>query len=206
MLKIREFDEMSEITGLLAQSLAGPVGGDIPQDVAVTIRAAKKQMEGLPEVIEDLNLAFSRYLTLNESLGRMWVLASESSHMVDGPQVLAVRQDMEEEFQALARVVAAEAGHKRFQGSSLTIMDAGSALTAASILSCLKPVMEKLDHELRGQKELIMEAIAETMNFLGIVAMSYPEADGVAGIRETLSRVKLPQTIEGPIVHAPTLH
>ncbi|MDR2386921.1 MAG: hypothetical protein LBE80_04960 [Deltaproteobacteria bacterium] len=206
MLKIREFEEMNQVTGLLAKTLSGAIGRDIPKDVAMTILAAKKQMESLPEVIEDLNLAFNRYLTLNDAITRMTDLANISANMIDGPNVLAVRQDMEEEFHALARVVAEEAGRQHFENSSLTILNTGSALLAVTILTYLKPVLEKLDHDIRGQKELIIEAIEETMNFLGIVAMSYPEAEGISDIRETLSKVTLPEQVDSPIEYSPTLH
>jgi hypothetical protein len=206
MLKIREFEEMNVITGLIAQSISGPVSDDIPQDVATTIQAAKEQMESLPEVIEDLNLAFGRYLTLNNSLTRMSILANESASLIDGPGSKDMRTEMEEEFDTLARIVAQEAGHQYFSGTSLSILDSNSAASAAKILSYLRPVLESLDHELRGQKELIIEAIAETMNFLGIVAMSYPDATGVDTIRDTLTKVRLPQTIEGPVIYTPTFH
>ncbi|MDR2366753.1 MAG: hypothetical protein LBF58_01365 [Deltaproteobacteria bacterium] len=206
MLRIREFEEMNHVTGILAQTLSEAIGRDIPQDVALTIKAAKKQMEGLPEVIEDLNLAFNRYVTLNEAITRMIVLANQSANMIDGPNVLAIRQDMEEEFHSLARVVAQEAGRQHFEKSNLTILNTGSALLSVTILTYLKPVLEKLDHELRGQKELIIEAIEETMNFLGIVAMSYPDSDGIAAIRDTLSKVKLPKSVEAPIEFSATLH
>jgi hypothetical protein len=206
MLKIREFEEMNVITGLLARSLSGPVGEEIPGDVAVTIAAAKKQMESLPVVIEDLNLAFGRYLTLNDALTRMAALADESMNMVDGPRSLSRRRDMEEEFDSLARVVAQEAGHQYFSGTSLSVLNSASAAGAAKILSYLTPVLESLDRELKGQKELILEAIAETMNFLGIVAMSYPDAEGVAAIRDTLARVRLPRNLDAPVVYTPTLH
>jgi hypothetical protein len=206
MLKIREFEEMNHLTGLLAKTLTGALGRGMPSDVAVTIMAAKKQMESLPEVIEDLNLAFNRYMTLNGAITRMTELAKVSAELIDGPNVLAVRQDMEEEFHALARVVAEEAGRQQFENSSLSILNTGSALLAVTILTYLKPVLEKLDHDIRGQKELIIEAIEETMNFLSIVAMSYPEAEGIADLRETLNKVTLPESVESPLEYAPTLH
>ncbi|MDR3134708.1 MAG: hypothetical protein LBU69_01285 [Deltaproteobacteria bacterium] len=206
MLKIREFEEMNQITGLLAQTLSGTVAKDMPQDIAIAIMAAKKQLEGLPEVIEDLNLAFNRYLTLNAAISRMTDLARHSANLIDGPQVLPIRQEMEEEFHSLARVVAQEAGHQRFGNSSLSIINTASAILSVTILTYLKPVLEKLDHELRGQKELIIEALEETMNFLGIVAMSYPDAENFAPIRETLNKVSVPRDIKAPIEFSPTLH
>ncbi|MDR1658278.1 MAG: hypothetical protein LBT47_12130 [Deltaproteobacteria bacterium] len=206
MLKIRELDEMNQLTDLLAKTLAVPVSHQMPNDVAVTLQAAKRQMEGLPEVIEDLNLAFKRYLTLNQTLNRMMALADESSRLTQEAQDNEYRQVLEQEFTKLAVVVAKEAGHRYFEGTRLTIADQASAQAANTVLSYLKPVLENLSHELRGQKALIIEAISETMNFMGIIAMCYPDAEGVDAIRDTLSRVKLPQTPDSPVHFIPTFH
>jgi Asp-tRNA(Asn)/Glu-tRNA(Gln) amidotransferase A subunit family amidase len=206
MLKIRELDEMNQLTGLLAKTLALPVGQQMPPDVATALRAAQKQMEGLPEVIEDLNLAFNRYLTLNKALTRMLALAEESAAAGEAAADDARRADFEEEFVNLARIVAQEAGHRYFQGPGLTVSHRLGAVASVKVLSYLKPVLENLAHELNGQKFLIIEAITETMNFMGVIARCYPEAEGVEAIRETLGRVKLPKAIEHQITLAPTLH
>jgi hypothetical protein len=206
MLKIRELDEMSRLTGLLAKTLAMPAARRMPSDVAVTLIAAKKQMEGLPEVIEDLNLAFNRYLTLEKALTRMMALAEESASLEDSRGDADYRQELDEEFADLARVVAREAGHRYFQGTSLTVADRSGAAAAAKVLSYLRPVLDNLAHELKGQKALVVEAIAETMNFMGIIAKCYPEAEGVDAIRETLGRVRLPKAIEAPVNYVPTFH
>ncbi|MDR1546782.1 MAG: hypothetical protein LBU12_08790 [Deltaproteobacteria bacterium] len=205
MLKLRDFEEINETAGLLAKSLSGPVPIEMPPDVAQALKAAKKQMEDLPSVIEDLNLAFSRYLTLNEALTRMISLAEESSRLA-ADQDEAHRRELEEEFDALAKVVAQEAGHRRFAGSGLNVADQGAATAAVRVLSYLKPVLENLDHEIRGQKALIVEALAETMNFLGVVSVCYPRAEGVERIRETLSRVRLPLNNEEPLIYGRLLH
>jgi hypothetical protein len=206
MLKIRELDEMNELTGILAETLAMPACRQMPADVAVTLLAAKKQMEGLPEVIGDLNAAFARYLTLNKALTRMAALADESAAMAEDAVDRGRRQTLNEEFVQLAAVVAREAGHRYFQGPSLTVADLAGARAAAQVLGYLKPVLADLAHELRGQKSLIMEAIAETMNFMGIVARSYPDAAGAAAIRDLLVRVRLPEAVDDPIGLATTLH
>ena len=206
MLKIRELDEMNELTGLLAKTLAMPACHRMPTEVSVALRAAKRQMEGLPEIIGDLNAAFGRYLTLSKALGRMTVLAEESASVPEGPEAGRLRRAKNEEFVGLARVVAREAGHPCFQGPSLNVADLAGARSAAQVLGYLKPVLEDLGHELRGQKSLIVEAIAETMNFMGVVARSYPDAEGAAAIRDTLGRVRLPKVPDAPIGYATTLH
>jgi hypothetical protein len=205
MLKISDFQEMFHVSGLLAQGLAGPIDPSIPPDVAEAIRAARKQMEDLPLVIEDLNLAFSRFMTLNQTLRRMSHLAMEAGSESESHPV-PVREEMEEEFRNLAKVVADEAGQPTFQGTSLSILSKGSAKAASRVLSYLEPVQDSLDHELKGQKLLILEALAETINFLGIIALCYPEAKGVDELRRTLDKLQIPQTIEKPVTLAPTLH
>jgi hypothetical protein len=206
MLRIRELDEMNHLTGLLAKTLALPSYGEMPPDVAVALRAAKRQMEGLPEIIEDLNAAFNRYLTLNKALSRMAALAGESAGLGEAPGVGRRRAELESEFINLARVVAREAGHRYFQGPSLTVATGGGAAAAANVLSRLRPVLENLAVDLKDQKRLIIEAIGETMNFLGIIARCYPDADGVEAIRDTLGRVRTPRAEDEPVVMVPILH
>jgi hypothetical protein len=106
MLKIRELDEMNDLTGLLAKTLDMPAIRQMPPDVATALLAAKRQMESLPEVIVDLNQAFERYMTLNKALSRMMALAERSSRLEDFGGEAAHRRGLEEEFIRLAGVVA----------------------------------------------------------------------------------------------------
>ncbi|MDR1395684.1 MAG: hypothetical protein LBK52_05910 [Deltaproteobacteria bacterium] len=206
MTTLKDFQEINHLTGLLASGLAAAPPEDMPQDVAEALKAAKKQMEDLPLVLEDLNLAFNRYLTLNQTIRRMSFLAKESASAGSGPEEDQYRREMDEEFASLARVVAAEAGQRFFRGTGLSILTAQSALAAAKVLSFIDPVMKSLDHEIRGQKSLILEAIGETINFMGIVARSYPKAKGVEILLQTLGKVKLPENLDDPVVFKPTLH
>jgi hypothetical protein len=206
MLKINHLEKIEQITGLLATTLASTVYDDMPPDVATALLAAKKQMESLPEVIEDLNLAFNRYLKLNSAISRMTALANESSNLGDGEENAELRLTLEEEFISLAKVVAMEAGHRYFNGPSLSVANKVSAIAASTVLSYLKPVMENLDHEIRGQKSLIIEAIAETMNFMGVIIECYPQASGLDKIRQTLERVKLPEDLNSPVTFKTTFH
>ncbi|MDR1085750.1 MAG: hypothetical protein LBP22_13090 [Deltaproteobacteria bacterium] len=206
MTTLKEFQEINQLTGLLASGLAETPQEDMPKDVAEALLAAKKQMEDLPQVLEDLNLAFSRYMTLNHTIRRMGLLARESAAMDQGPEEDQFRLEMEEEFVALAKIVAAEAGQRYFQGTGLSILNSQSAQAAVRVLSYLEPVLKNFDHEIRGQKSLILEAISETINFMGIVARSYPQAKGVEAIKQTLGRVKLPENTDEPVLMRPTFH
>ncbi|MDR1577377.1 MAG: hypothetical protein LBT86_03990 [Deltaproteobacteria bacterium] len=206
MTSLKDFQEINVLTGLLASGLAAAPPEDIPEDVAEALLAAKKQIEDLPQVIDDLNLAFNRYLTLSRTIKRMQLLAKESHDLDEGREAEAYRQELESEFASLARIVAAEAGIKFFRGSGLSIASSQSAKIAGKVLAYLDPVMDNLDHEIRGQKSLILEAITETINFMGIVAHSYPEAKGVEAIKQTLGKVKIPQNLDDPVTLAPTLH
>ncbi|MDR2142524.1 MAG: hypothetical protein LBR11_12220 [Deltaproteobacteria bacterium] len=206
MSALKDFQSINHLAGLLASGLAAAPPEGIPPDVAEALVAAKKQVEDLPQVIEDLNLAFTRYLTLSKTIKRMQYLAKDSASLGEGIEEDEFRQEMEMEFTSLARVVAAEAGLRYFQGSGLSVLSAKSALTAAQVLAYLDPVMDNLNHEIRGQKSLILEAISETINFMGIVAQSYPEAKGVEALRQTLGQVKLPENLDDPVVLTPTIH
>jgi hypothetical protein len=204
MLVTDDFDSMFDISALLAGVLDFPGAAGMPSDVVEAVRAARKQMEDLPSLIEDLNLAWDRYAVLARTLGRMGELASVAGRDEDIPD--GARRLMDEEFGELARVVAAEAGQVNFPGTSLSLATRPSAKAASKVLSYLAPVVENLDHDLKGQKTLLLEAIAETITFMGIIAMCYPDAEGIEPLKRTLEKVKLPSDISGPVTMAPTLH
>ncbi|MDR1871738.1 MAG: hypothetical protein LBS60_07450 [Deltaproteobacteria bacterium] len=207
MTNLKEFRDINVLAGLLANGLSEAPPADMPEDVAEALKAAKKQFEDLPGVIDDLNLAFNRYLTLSKTIKRMQLLAKEAGSLsTRDPEDSQYLEELEREFAGLARVVASEAGLRYFQGSGLTVSDPKSARAATTVLAYLDPVMENLSYEIRGQKSLILEAIRETINFIGIVAQSYPEAKGVAAINQSLVKVKLPENLDDPVVIAPTLH
>jgi len=206
MIKNQEFKEINHLTDILAHSLNLTLPDDIPKDVVEAIMAAKKQMEELPQVVEDLNQAFERYLTLNKTLGRMSKLARDSALKDEGPLETESRQKMESEFAGLAKVVAAEAGQHYFPGSSLSVLTKNQAKASAKVLSFLEPVLENLDHELKGQKSLIIDALAETMNFMGIITVCYPHAEGVENLKMALNQIRLPKSLEEPVILSPTLH
>ncbi|MDR2405098.1 MAG: hypothetical protein LBE27_01860 [Deltaproteobacteria bacterium] len=196
---------MNNITSLLASVLNFPAEKGIPEDVTEAVRAAKKQMEDLPGVINDLNQAFQRYLVLKDTISRMMDLsskaASEKTNLTEDD-----RESMNIEFRALAAVVANEAGQQNFSGTSLSLLSRGHAKAASRVLSYLKPVLENLDYELKGQKSLIIEAIIETANFMGIIAACYPGAKGIDELKRTLEKINLPKTINDPVFINPTLH
>ncbi|MDR1037134.1 MAG: hypothetical protein LBT40_11365 [Deltaproteobacteria bacterium] len=204
MIVTDDFDSMFDISALLAGVLDFPGAAGMPPDVVDAVRAAKKQMEDLPSLISDLNLAWDRYTVLSRTLGRMAELAVVGGREEDIPD--EARRLMDEEFGELARVVAAEAGQVNFPGTSLSLATRHSAVAAAKVLSYLAPVVENLDHDLKGQKTLLLEAIAETITFMGIIAMCYPDAEGIEPLKRTLEKVRLPHDITGAVTMTPTLH
>ncbi|MDR3155363.1 MAG: hypothetical protein LBW85_14135 [Deltaproteobacteria bacterium] len=204
MLITDELDAMFDISSLLAGVLDFPGAAGMPPDVTEAVRAAKKQMEDLPGLIEDLNLAWDRHVTLSAALGRMSGLAKAAGSEAGIPD--EARSRMDEEFKELAMVVAAEAGRSGFAGTSLSLATRPAARAAAKVLAYLEPVIDNLDHDLKGQKALILEAIAETVTFMGIVATCYPDAEGIEPLKRTLEKVRLPKDINGPVTISPTLH
>ncbi|MDR2340086.1 MAG: hypothetical protein LBF40_08140 [Deltaproteobacteria bacterium] len=205
LMMLNEFEEMNNITSLLASVLNFPSTKGIPEDVTEAVRAAKKQMEELPQVIDDLNQAYNRYTSLDGTITRMKELASragsEKFHLSDED-----RETMNEEFGNLAQVVANEAGQQHFGGTRLSLLSLGKAKAANRVLSYLSPVLENLGQEIKGQKSLIIEAIVETANFLGIIAMCYPDAKGIDELKKTLESLNLPRNIDDPVLMNPTLH
>jgi hypothetical protein len=199
-----DLDVMYDVTALLAGVLDFPGAAGMPPDVVEAVRAAKKQMEDLPGLISDINLAWDRYSTLSRTLARMAELAAAAGSEEEIPE--GARRLMDEEFGSLAGAVAAEAGQPNFQGTSLSLATRPSARAAAKVLSYLAPVIENLDHDIRGQKALILEAIAETITFMGIVAMCYPDAEGIEPLRRALEQVSLPSDIGGAVSLSPTIH
>jgi hypothetical protein len=204
MIATEDFDVMYDISSRLAGVLDFPGTAGMPPDVAEAVIAAKKQMEGLPGVISDLNMAWDRYLVLSRTLGRMTELASITSR--EEPVNDGARALMDEEFGELARVVASEAGQAAFAGTSLSLLTRNSAKAAFRVLSYLTPVLENLDHDIKGQKSLVLEALDETVTFMGIIAMCYPDAEGIEPLKRTLARVKVPRDLNAPVVMSPTLH
>jgi hypothetical protein len=204
MLKINEFEEILDITVLISQVLDFPGCDSMPNDVTEAVRAAKKQMEGLPQIIDDLNLAYNRYLVLSKTINRMSELALYAGN--DTTILPEERMAMEDEFRQLAHIIAREAGQVNFEGTSLSLSHPGTAKAAYKVLSYLIPVVEALDYEIKGHKSIVVEALAETINFMGIVARCYPEARGIENLKNTLEKIQLPSTIDDPIAINPTLH
>ena len=106
LMMINEFEEMNNITSLLASVLNFPAEKGMPEEVTEAVRAAKKQMEDLPAVIGDLNAAFQRHSVLAETLSRMAELAKRAGAF-GSPLTDDDRASMDAEFAGLAHVVAA---------------------------------------------------------------------------------------------------
>ncbi|MDR2460930.1 MAG: hypothetical protein LBE38_09165 [Deltaproteobacteria bacterium] len=201
---IEELAEMLDISTRLSAILDFPGTKGMPPDVTEAVRAAKRQMEGLPLVIEDLNAAYEHFQILSTTIYRMEALAREASKEEGlSPEE---RHAMNEEFGELAYVVARQAGQAHFNGTSLSLLKPSYAKAAHKVLSYLIPVVNNLDQEISGQKSLVVEAIAETINFMAIVTRCYPEAEGIETIIQTLERIKLPKNISEPIAISPILH
>jgi hypothetical protein len=201
MLKISNFEDLKDISQILTSVLEIPA--DMPSEVTEAVRAAKKQLEGLPFIIADLNLAYERFRVLAATLGRMSDLARASEKET---MIASEREDFNAEFRNLAKVIANEAGQKHFQGTSLTLESPSGAKAARKVLSYLDPVIKNLGEDLKGQKSLIIEALAETLNFMGIITRCYPGVPGIEALKNTLEKIQIPQNIDDPVKISPTLH
>ncbi len=176
MLNAQNIFELQQVTGILAGGLdrgAETVLG-VPLEVAMTLAEAREQMRSLPGVIDNLNESFERFLTVSTALKRMIELADEASAEIPEES----RQNLEAEFINLAKIVAADAGRQYYAGPQLSLKTQGHAWSAAKIIRYMEPVMATVENDLNEQKELIHEVVAETMNFLNVVAECYPESEG----------------------------
>lgn len=189
MLTANDIHELNTAASILAGGLArGQNGiGDVPLEVEQALTEARRQMESLPEVIENLNLSFERFNTVSSALWRMMELADTAVR----PELSQVcRNKLNDEFASLAAVVAADAGRHYYGGPRLNLLNQGEAQSAARIIGYLAPVMNNTALELTEQKNLIYETINETINFLGIISQCYPETEGVKDFNRTVSEAR----------------
>ena len=157
----------------------------LPLEVRQALDEARAQMKSLPEVIGNLNLATERFQSVAAALTGMMELADRAaSEEVDDDE----RRQLEAEFIDLSKVVAADAGRRFYQGPSLSLLNRGSALSAAKIVRYLSPVIETVGQDLAEQKSLIQEVISETISFLNTITQCYPEADATLNLLAEATR------------------
>ena len=185
MMTIKDIREMNDVSALLADGLS--LGSEnmtgLPLEVAQALSEAREQMAGLPEVIDNLNLAFERFNTVSSALGRMTELADEASGDLDDQ----ARRNLNDEFVSLAKILAADAGRQYYAGPRLNLLNQGEALSAARIIRYMDPVVANMGQELIGQRDLIHEVLGETINFLGVVTQCYPDSAGAVRLGELIS-------------------
>ena len=172
-----ETNELSTLSHILAAGLAAVPSRplDLPLEVSQALIEARTQMTGLPEVIQNLNLADERFRTVSGALTGMIDLADKAAEPRIDDQG---RARLHEEFADLAKIVAADAGETLPRGPRLNLKSQGEALSAAKIIRYLCPVIETMGQELEEQKGLILQVISETIAFLNTVTECYPEAEG----------------------------
>ncbi len=188
MMNARDIYELNSLSNLLAGGLAAApeTASGVPLEVIQALGEARDQMAHLPEVIDHLGQAFERFHTVSSALTRMIALADRASGDVE-PEV---RETLNEEFIGLARIVAADAGRHHYAGPALNLRNQGEALSAARIIRYMNPVIDTMNRELAEQKELIEEAISETINFLALVTECYPDSEGAASLGHLLSQAR----------------
>lgn len=178
MMTAKDIREMNDVSALLADGLT--LGNEnmtgLPLEVSQALAEAREQMAGLPEVIENLNLAFERFDTVSSAVSRMIELADRAS----GDLGDEARTGLNEEFASLAKILAADAGRRYYAGPRLNLMTQGDALSAARIIRYMNPVIDNMGRELSGQRDLIHEVLGETINFLGVITQCYPDSAGAA--------------------------
>ena len=204
MMTAQDIHEMNDVSNLLASglSLNAENTTGLPLEVAQALAEARDQMASLPEVIDNLNLAFERFNTVSSALNRMIGLAEEAS----GDLSDEARQDLNEEFVTLAKILAADAGRQYYAGPRLNLLNQGEALSAARIIRYMNPVIDNMNRDLMEQRDLIHEVLGETINFLGVVAQCYPDSAGAARLGKLISEAAArgrftPASAAGGLLH-----
>lgn len=185
----QDIQALNLVTDILASGLAqGPetISG-LPLEVAQALAEARDQMTGLPEVIENLNLSFERFNTVSAAITRLIGLADQASGTDLGERS---REELNEEFAYLARILAADAGRSYYDGPRLNLLNEGEAQSAAKIIRYMTPVIETMGQELAEQKNIIHEVISETINFLGVIAQCYPDSEGVETLNSLIAEAR----------------
>lgn len=189
MLTANDIHELNATAVILAGGLdLGHRGTlSVPPEVVQAMAEARRQMDDLPEVIENLNLSFERFNTVSSALWRMMELAEAAARPKADDRT---RAELNEEFAALAAIVAADAGRVYYAGPRLNLLEQGEAQSARKIIGYLAPVLNNTAQELTEQKNLIFEALSETVNFLGVIAQCYPDVEGVKGFGRVVDEAR----------------
>ncbi|MDR2947145.1 MAG: hypothetical protein LBV79_10435 [Candidatus Adiutrix sp.] len=203
MMTAQDIREMNDLSVLLASGLTmNSETAGLPLEVSQALAEAREQMAGLPEVIENLNLAFERFHTVSSALGRMIELADQASGDMDAE----AREPLNQEFVNLAKILAADAGRQYYAGPRLNLLNQGEALSAARIIRYMNPVIDNMGQELTGQRDLIHEVLGETINFLGVVTQCYPDSIGAVRLGELISQAAARGNISAPAQTPARLH
>lgn len=180
-LSYQEINELNGVAAILAQGLAaGSHSFDgLPLDVTNSLIEARNQMESLPEVIQTLQAALFSYQSVSSAIERIIELAETASA---SELSSAKRESLNTEFVDLAKIVAADAGRSYYAGPRLNLLSQSEAKSAARIMSCMKPVISETGRNLAEQRDLIYNAIAQTINFLVLLGELYPDREDVRGL------------------------
>ncbi len=189
MNQMLDLEKLHFTSSFLSMNLPFPAPGELPTEVAETLEAVKSQMHSIPETIRDLKTALREFDVLDASLERLIVLARESADLPEDDRT--ARSAMEKEFIELAYTVAQIAGRSNYNGPALSVANRGKAQAALKILAHLVQVKSTMAAQFKEQEMLIGEAITETLDFLEVVAQSYPKAASLSSIPNLLQRVSV---------------
>ncbi|MEW6263491.1 MAG: hypothetical protein AB1641_10490 [Thermodesulfobacteriota bacterium] len=183
-----ELPILKDISSLICLWLPRTGSEDLPAEIAEALEMARGQMRDLPAVIADLEAARRSFADLDQALGRMITLARESALSPEDDQ--DGRDAREIEFIRLAQMVARTAGRRYYAGPELSVKTRPQAEAALRILKHLEPVRAGQAVRIEEQTTLLERAISETINFLEIIAETYPEAASLALLPDLLRRVE----------------
>ena len=175
------------ISSLLGANIPIPGEDELPAEVVETLRLSREQMQGIPGAVRDLNTAESEFAGLSQAIDRILHLTQSSAALPEAAQ--AQRESMETEFIGLAAVIAKAGGRHAYQGPRLTIKTKAQAQGTLLIVKHLAMVNQNLAAQLREQRELLIEAVEQTIDFLKAMTGLYPKAASLSDVPNLLQRV-----------------
>ncbi|MDY6852434.1 MAG: hypothetical protein SV487_10240 [Thermodesulfobacteriota bacterium] len=184
-----DLERLSLASSILGAGIPETEKDDVPVEVSEVLRQAGIQMRNMPACLKDLAEAKKEFTVLDQSIDRLLTLAGEAAELPEHDQ--AGRDTRQAEFVELARVVARLAGRRNYDRPDLSLKTRPQARAAGLTLKHLVPVKTDMEAKLKEQENHIAEAIEATLNFLEVIARSYPRVSSLSFIPDLIERASL---------------
>ena len=197
-----DLERLHAVSSILGLGIPEPEGDDLPEEVAETLKVARRQMQNIPAVLEDLAAAQEDFAVLDMCIDQLQALALEAGRLPEEDQ--QGRDVLEIKFVGLSRVLAGVAGRTHYNRPQMTLKTKAQAQAAYKILRHLEPVKETMAQDFQEQERLIIQSVIGTITFLEAVCLEFPQIASAASIPDLLQRVKWVRESENPALPEPS--